>query len=73
MRRRKVSNLYEVVIDFSSPNAGSILANCFFGSIDFVNNEDNWRNFIPRTIYKSSDQIFNIGINIECNLVKEVP
>lgn len=41
MYKRKVPNLYEVIIDFSLSNAGFILANSFFGSIGFANNKDD--------------------------------
>ncbi len=71
--RRKVPNLYEVVIDFSSSNAGSILANSSFGSIGFASNEDDRENSTPGTIYKSSDQTPNTGTNIECKPVKKGP
>ncbi len=51
----KVLNLHEVVIDFSSFNNRSILVNSSFRSIGFVSNKDDWKNFTPGTIYKSSD------------------
>ncbi len=71
MRRYKVPNLYEVVIDFSSSNARSILANSSFGSIGFTSNEDNQENSTSGIIYKSSGQTLNIRTNIECKPIKE--
>ncbi len=69
--RRKVLNLHKVVINFSLSNTKSILVNSCFGSISFANNENNWENSTPGTIYQRSDQTSDIGTNIECNLVKE--
>ncbi len=71
--RRKVPNLYEVVINFCSSNAGSILANSSFENISFASNEDDWENSTLEIIYNSSDQISDIGINIEYKPVKEGP
>lgn len=71
MCRLKVSNLYEIVIDFSLPNTGSISANSSFQSISFTGNENDWENFILGTVYKKSDQIPDTGTNIECKPVKE--
>ncbi len=69
--RRKIPNLYEVVIDFSLSNTGPTSANSSFGSISFASNKDNWENSTPGTIYKSSYQTPNIETNIECKPVKE--
>lgn len=41
MHRHKAPNLYEVVIDFSSFNADSIVANNSFANIDFTNNKND--------------------------------
>lgn len=71
MYKDKIPNLYEIVLDFSLSNAGSILINSFFGTISFANNRDDQKNSTPGTIYKSINQISEIGINIECKLVKK--
>ena len=74
MHRRKISNPYEVVIDFSSSNTESISANKSFGKTSFASNEDDQENSTPGTIYKSSDQILlKTETNIECKPVKKRP
>lgn len=55
MHRRKVPNLYEVVIDFSLSNIRSILINSSFKGISFISNRDNQENSTPKTIYKNSN------------------
>lgn len=55
MGRRKVSNLYKVVIDYSLSNIGSILANSSFGNICFTSNEDDWENSTLGIIHKSNN------------------
>lgn len=59
--------------DFSISNIGSIMANSSFASNGFANNEDDWKNSTPRTIYKSRDEIPDIRTNIVCQLVKKRP
>ncbi len=71
--RRKVLNLHEVIIDFSSSNAGSISANSSFWNIGYASTEDDRENSTPGTIDKSSDQTLDTGTNIECKPVKERP
>ena len=60
-----VSNLYKVVIDFSFSDARTILANNSFRVISFASNEDDQKNSISRTIYKSADQTCKTETNIE--------
>lgn len=55
MHKRKVLNLYKIVLDFSSSNLRSILVNSFFGSFSFANNKDDQENSTSETIYKSSN------------------
>ena len=71
LHKRKVPNPHEIVLDLNSSNTGSILANTSFGSIGFANNGDNQKNSILKTIYKSSNQIFENRTNIEYKPVKK--
>ena len=73
MCRYRVLNLYKVIIDFNSSNAGSILANSSLGSISFANNKDNWENSILKTIYRNSNLISNTRTNIKCEPGKKYP
>ncbi len=83
-KRLKVGNPHEIVLDFSSPNSGSISANSSFESIGFASNENDQenstsenstfgnstsRNSTSGTIYKSGNQTAENGVNIECKSV----
>lgn len=71
MYKRKVPNPYKIVLDFNSSNLISILANSSFESINFAHNRDNKENSTSETIYKSNNQIFETGTNIEYKLIKK--
>lgn len=70
-KKCKVRNLYEIVLDFSLFNSGLILANNFFESISFANNENNQKNSTFGTIYKSNNQTAENRVNIECKLIRK--
>ncbi len=73
-KRRHVRNPHEIVLNFSSPNSGSISGNSSFGSIGFASNENDQENSTSGnstsgTIYKSGNQTAENGANIECKPV----
>lgn len=73
MHKRKVSNLYKIVLNFNLSNTRSILANGFFGNISFANNGNDQKNSTSGTIHKSSNQIPKTKINIKYKPIKKEP